>query len=68
MLEKLVLWDLSGSPVNKNPPANAGDASSTLHSMEQVSRRATTEPVCHKKRSPCTAAKIPHAETETQHS
>lgn len=68
MLEKLVLQYLSGSPVSKNPPANAGDASSTPHAMEQLSRHATTKPVYHKKRSPCTAAKILHAETETQHS
>lgn len=66
MLEKSVLWDLSGSPVIKNPPANAGDARSIPHSMEQLSCHETTEPVCHK-RSPHTVIKILHAESKTQH-
>ena len=74
--------DFPGGPVVKNPPSNAGDASSIPgwrtkipHAAGQLSpRTATTEPACsgarvpQLERSPRTTTKSPRAATRTLHS
>ena len=42
-------WDFPGGPVDKNPPANAGEMESN---KDSTCPGATTEPVCHSYRSP----------------
>ena len=57
-------WGFPGGPVDKNPPANAGDTESNKGS---TCPGATPEPVCHNYRSPWALRqeKPPQQETRT---